>query len=76
MTADRAGQRPYRPSFIHAFYNLLDRLPTADWLLIVLLFPAVGIAQHLVAWNRAMLSPGEFSYDLGIAAIYLTPALC
>jgi len=40
-----------------------------------LLFPAVGIAQHLVAWSRGMLSPGEFSYDLGTAALYLTPVL-
>ena len=75
MTAARAGHRPYRPNFIHAFYSWLDRLPIADWLFIVLLFPAVGIAQHLVAWSRGMLSPGEFSYDLGTAALYLTPGL-
>ena len=75
MTSARASQRPYRPSFIHAFYNWLDRLPIADWLFIVLLFPAVGIAQHLVAWSRGMLSPGGFSYDLGTAALYLAPGL-
>lgn len=75
MTAVRAGHGPYRPNFIHAFYNWLDRLPIADWLFIVLLFPAVGIAQHLVAWSRGMLSPGQFSYDLGTAALYLTPGL-
>ena len=75
VTAATAGHRMYRPNFIHAFYNWLDRLPIADWLSIVLLFPAVGIVQHLVAWSRGMLSPGEFSYDLGTAALYLTPPL-
>ena len=75
MTAARAGQRPYRPNAIHAFYDWLDRLPIPDWLFFVLLLPAVGIAQHLVAWGRGLLSPGEFSYDLGTAAIYVTPGL-
>jgi len=74
VTAATVSQRPYRASFIHAFYNWLDRLPIPDWLFIVLLVPAVGIAQHLVAWNRGMLSPGEINYDLGTAGIYLTPA--
>ena len=59
MTSAWTNQRPYRPSFVHAFYNWLDRLPIADWLFIVLLFPAVGIAQHLVAWSRGMLSRGN-----------------
>jgi hypothetical protein len=75
VTAAGAGHRPYRPNLIHTFYNWLDRLPIADWLFIVLLFPAVGIAQHLVAWSRGMLSPGEFNYDLGTAGLYLIPAL-
>jgi hypothetical protein len=75
VSAAKGNQKPYRPFFIHAFYNWLDRLPIPDWFFLVLLFPAVGIAQHLVAWSRGMLSPGEFSYDLGTAAIYLTPTL-
>jgi hypothetical protein len=75
LTAARVSQRPYRPNFIHAFYGWLDRLPIPDWLFIVLLFPTVGIAQHLVGWGRGLLSPGGFSYDLATAAIYLTPTL-
>lgn len=76
MADTKATQRLYRPSFIHAFYRWLDRLPIPDWLFVILLFPAVGIAQHLVAWSRGMLSPGGFNYDLATAGgIYLIPPL-
>lgn len=73
-TSEGESQRPYRPNPIHASYHWMDRLPIPDWLFIFLLFPAIGIAQHLVAWNRGLLSTGDFNYDLGTAALYLVPA--
>ena len=74
MTTDTVVERPYRPNFIHAFYAWLDRLPIPAWLFFVLLIPVVGIAQHLVAWSRGLLDPGQFSLDLGTAGMYLITA--
>ena len=71
MTTDTVGRRPYSPSFIHAFYSWLDRLPIPAWLLLVLLIPMVGIAQHLVAWRKGALAPGQFNFDLGTAGFWL-----
>ena len=71
MTTDTASRRPYPPSFIHAFYAWLDSLPIPAWLFFVLLIPIVGIAQHLVAWRKGALAPGQFNFDLGTAGYYL-----
>jgi hypothetical protein len=71
LTATEPMKLPYRPNFIHAFYGWLDRLPLPDWLMLAILIPLVGLAQHLVAWSRGLLMESEFSYDLGTAGIYL-----
>ena len=65
------GRRPYPPNFIHAVYAWLDHLPIPAWLFFVLLIPLVGIAQHLVAWSKGALAPGQFNFDLGTAGYYL-----
>ena len=71
MTIDTVSRRPYAPSFIHAFYAWLDRLPIPAWLFIALLVPLIGIAQHLVAWRKGALPPGQFNFDLGTAGYWL-----
>ena len=71
VTTDTIGRRPYPPSFIHAFYAWLDRLPIPAWLFLVLLIPIVGIAQHLVAWRKGALAPGQFNFDLATAGYWL-----
>jgi hypothetical protein len=71
MPTEPGVKEPYSPNFILAFYNWLDRLPNPDWLFFVLLIPLIGLAQHLVAWNKGLLTPGEFNFDLATAGIYL-----
>jgi hypothetical protein len=71
VTTDTVGRRPYSPSFIHAFYAWLDRWPIPAWLSLGLLIPLVGIAQHLVAWRKGALAPGQFNFDLGTAGYWL-----
>ena len=71
VTKETVSRRPYSPSFIHAFYAWLDRLPIPAWFSLVLLVPIIGIAQHLVAWRKAALAPGQFSFDLGTAGYWL-----
>src|SRR4030067_148543 len=71
VTTDTVGRRPYSPSFIHAFYAWLDRLPIPAWLFLGLLIPLVGIAQHLVVWRKGALAPGQFNFDLGTAGYWL-----
>lgn len=71
MTTDPVRQRPYPPCFIHVFYAWLDRLPIPAWLSLALLVPIIGIAQHLVAWRKGALAPGQFNFDLGTAGYWL-----
>ena len=71
VTTDTPSRRPYPPSLVHAFYAWLDRLPIPAWLFFVLLIPIVGIAQHLVAWRKGALPPGQFNFDLGTAGFWL-----
>ncbi len=72
MATDTLESRPYRPNFMHALFDWVDRLPIPAWLTFVLLVPLVGLAQHLVAWGRGLLAVGKFNYDLGSAGTYLT----
>ena len=71
MTTDPVRRRPYPPCFIHVFYAWLDRLPIPAWLFLALLVPLIGIAQHLVAWRKGALAPGQFNFDLGTAGYWL-----
>src|SRR4030067_528407 len=71
VPTDAVRQSPYSPSFIHAFYAWLDRLPIPAWLFLDLLIPINGIAQHLVAWRKGALAPGQFNFDLGTAGYWL-----
>lgn len=41
----------------------------------MLLFPLVGLAQHLVAWRKGALAPGQFNFDLGTAGYWLVGIL-
>jgi len=66
--------KPYQPNFIHAFYNWLDRLPIPSWLSLLLLFPLIGIVQHLAAYSRGMLAWGEVNFDLATAGYWLIGA--
>ena len=68
-------RRTYSPSPIHAFYAWLDRLPLPAWLLFLLLLPGIGLAQHIVAWRKGALGPGQFSFDLGTAGYWLVGIL-
>jgi hypothetical protein len=63
--------KPYQPNFIHALFNWLDRLPMPPWLFILLLFPFVGIVQHLVAYGKGLLAWGEVNFDLATAGYWL-----
>jgi hypothetical protein len=72
VTTETLRKKPYRPHFIHAFDDWVDRLPIPDWLFFLLLVPIIAIAQHLVAWSRGILAPGQFNYDLAYAGSYLT----
>jgi hypothetical protein len=71
VTTDIPNRRSYPPSFIHAFYAWLDRLPIPSWLFFGLLIPMIGIAQHLVAWRDGALAQGQFNFDLGTAGYWL-----
>jgi hypothetical protein len=71
VTADPVRRRPYPPCFIHAFYAWLDRLPIPAWLSLSLLIPIIGVAQHLVAWRKGALAPGQFNFDLATAGYWL-----
>jgi hypothetical protein len=67
-------EKPYQPNFIHAFYDWLDRLPIPSWLSLLLLFPLIGIVQHLVAYSKGMLPWGEINFDLATAGYWLIGA--
>lgn len=71
MSTITLDEKPYQPNFIQAFFNWLDRLPLPSWLSLLLLFPLVGIVQHLVAYSKGMLALGEFNFDLGTAGYWL-----
>ncbi|MEJ2757604.1 MAG: hypothetical protein P8046_03890 [Anaerolineales bacterium] len=71
MDSSIVENKPYPPNFIHRLYDLLDRLPLPTWLTLLLLFPLIGIVQHLVAYNRGFLAPGEFNFDLATAGYWL-----
>jgi hypothetical protein len=53
----------------------LDRLPIPAWLFFVVLFPLVGLAQHLAAWRKGALAPGQFNFDLGTAGYWVVGIL-
>jgi len=81
LTIETVRQRPYSPSFIHAFYNWLDRLPIPDWLFLVLLFPAVDYAFPKMRIGIWMVGSGMaclFGYQAArqlrqIGAFYAMP---
>ena len=75
MTANNEKNKPYRPHFIHAFFNWLERLPLPSWLSTLLLFPLIGIVQHLVAYQRGFLLPGEINFDLATAGYWIAGPL-
>lgn len=75
MPTDGTGGKAYPPSFIHAFYAWLERMPIPVWLSIILLFPIVGLVQHLVAWRKGALGAGELNFDLGTAGYWLVGIL-
>jgi hypothetical protein len=75
MRTDTSVEGPYRPNFIHSFYDWLDRLPIPGWLFLVLLIPIIGLAQHAVGWTRGLLTPGQFNWALGYAGSNLTGIL-
>lgn len=75
MTTTNSKIKPYRPNFIHAFFNWLERLPLPSWLSILLLFPLVGIVQHLVAYQRGFLPVGEINFDLATAGYWMVGPL-
>ena len=71
MNLPQLENKPYKPNFLHVFFDWLDRLPLPAWVSLLLLFPVVGLAQHLVAYGRGYLNPGEFNFDLGTAGYWL-----
>lgn len=71
MNLPQLENKPYRPNFVHLFFDWLDRLPLPAWVSLLILFPVVGLAQHLVAYGRGFLSPGEFNFDLATAGYWL-----
>ena len=71
MATAAIEQRTYRPHFIHAFFAGLDRLPWPSWLSLLLLLPAIGILQHLVAYSKGLLAWGEVNFDLATAGYWL-----
>lgn len=75
MTTEPSLERPYPPNIIHRFYGWLDRLPVPGWLLLLLLIPTISLAQHVVAWTREFLAPGEFNWELGYSGSYLVGIL-
>jgi len=64
MNLPQLENKPYKPNFLHLLFDWLDRLPLPAWVSVLILFPVVGLAQHLVAYSRGFLSPGEFSLGL------------
>jgi len=71
MSSPKSEQKPYKPNFVHSLFEWLDRLPLPAWVSVLLLFPVVGLVQHLVAYGRGFLTPGEFNFDLGTAGYWL-----
>ena len=71
MNLPQLENKPYKPNFVHVFFDWLDRLPLPAWVSVLILFPVVGLAQHLVAYSRGFLSPGEFNFDLATAGYWL-----
>ncbi len=71
MNLPQLENRPYKPNFVHSFFDWLDRLPLPAWVSMLILFPVVGLVQHLVAYGRGFLSPGEFNFDLATAGYWL-----
>ena len=71
MNLTQLENKPYKPNFVHLFIDWLDRLPLPAWVSLLILFPVVGVVQHLVAYGRGFLSPGEFNFDLGTAGYWL-----
>lgn len=71
MTKSTAIKLPYKPFFIHALDDLLEKMPIPAWALFTLVFLVVGIAQHLVAWAKGALAPGQLNLHLGTAGYWL-----
>jgi len=71
MNLTQLENKPYKPNFVHLFFSWLDRLPLPAWVSVLILFPVVGLVQHLVAYGRGFLSPGEFNFDLATAGYWL-----
>jgi hypothetical protein len=71
MNLPQLENKPYKTNFVHLFIDWLDRLPLPAWVSLLILFPVVGVVQHLVAYGRGFLSPGEFNFDLGTAGYWL-----
>ena len=71
MNLAQLENKPYKPNFVHSFFDWLDRLQLPAWVSLLILFPVVGLVQHLVAYGRGFLSPGELNFDLGTAGYWL-----
>lgn len=62
----------YRPRWLSAFYELIDRLPVPGWLLVAVISIAIGLVMHLAAWNSGALAPGAWNSYLAMQGFFIT----
>ncbi len=61
----------YTPSWIHKFFNWIDRLPGPYWLFYIGIVAITGLLNHIVAWYKHVLDLGEINWFFAFTGFFL-----
>jgi hypothetical protein len=73
--ADAVTTMPYKPSWIHRFFDWVDELPIPNWIFYFIVLLVGGAIGHLLAWWKGILLVRQFNLYLALSWSWLVAQL-